>query len=127
MGERSRRARYLALVLPAFSLASAIHTGCGGSTDSATHTGYGDGGKPSSSGTSNSKCTNIGSCGPSSDNCNCGTSCIHTNEGTYSCGTSCSTAADCKDATNPTTGAALTGCTGPHTGPLDESYDGICY
>lgn len=71
-------------------------------------------------------CSNIGSCGPSSDNCNCGLSCLHISEGSYTCGYSCTTQADCVGKTNPSSGSPWNSCEPPHTGALDTYYEGYC-
>jgi hypothetical protein len=82
---------------------------------------------PPGSSSSGSTCSNIGSCGPSSDNCKCGLSCLHIGEGRYTCGYSCSTAQDCASRTNPASGSAWNSCEPPHTGALDIPYEGYCY
>lgn len=71
-------------------------------------------------------CSSIGSCGPSSDNCKCGLSCLHIGEGRYTCGYSCTTAQDCAGKTNPSSGSPWNSCEPPHTGALDISYEGYC-
>lgn len=71
-------------------------------------------------------CPRIGSCGPSSDNCNCGLSCLHIGEGSYTCGYSCSTAADCAGKADPSSGSPWISCEPPHTGALDVYYQGYC-
>ncbi len=60
---------------------------------------------------SSSKCTYKGSCGPKSDDCKCGLDCVHLQSGSYVCGISCESSADCEGVTNPVTGNDdFTGC-----------------
>jgi hypothetical protein len=81
----------------------------------------------STSPTTGGTCPIIGSCGPSANDCKCGLSCLHVGEGSYKCSDSCSTASDCANATNPTTGTPWSSCEPPHTGALGLSYEGYCY
>lgn len=56
-------------------------------------------------------CADKGFCGPSTDRCACGTSCIHAGVGSYLCGVSCSSDAQCAGKKDPQTGESFTRCT----------------
>ncbi len=79
----------------------------------------------SASTSSGTTCEGNGSCGPNSDNCNCGLSCLHVNDGSYKCGYGCTTSADCAGKTNPTAGDAWNSCEPPHSDEFFD-YDGFC-
>ncbi len=58
----------------------------------------------------NPTCADKGFCGPSTDHCACGLACIHLAVGSYTCGESCSTDAECTSKTDPQSGKPYTQC-----------------
>lgn len=94
--------------------------------DACAVTSTGEAGESSSSSSSGeAACKYKGSCGPSSDDCECGLSCLHLNIGSYTCGTGCTTDADCARATNPITGEPYAGCSAGYESP-SQTFDGLC-
>lgn len=98
----------------------------GSSTDYCAQSQSGEvGGGSSSSSSGEVSCTASGSCGPISDNCTCGTTCLHLGVGRYICGGSCSTDADCKKKKNPATGKIYSTCT-PGLDTITETFSTHC-
>jgi hypothetical protein len=78
---------------------------CGADTKTASCSSEKD---PSSNGSPT--CKDKGYCGPTSDRCDCGLSCLHLAAGSYTCGDSCSRDSDCTSRKDPQSGKPYSRC-----------------
>lgn len=70
-------------------------------------------------------CSGQGSCGPDTNDCTCGTECVHYGPGEYMCGFTCATNDNCTSQKDPVTKKPYTAC---HPGLQTDTadYDGYC-